>query len=204
MVVFVMTITRLDGLCSGALLAIALRNPEWQRRLSRWFFPGVVVAAGGLACLDQFWPILRSETYAAYSIGHLLLAATFVLLIGAAQTLPERHPLSRVLSTRFLVLFGKYSYAIYVFHKFVYLGVMQLDWSVIPEAIRGWAIFVSAVGGSLLAAQLSWAWLERPCLSLKRYFPRPDAVPAVAVDRFIEEESQRISTSTKSIVNAPV
>lgn len=174
MVVFVMTITRLDGLCCGALLAIALRSPGWRKRLACRLPRAACCSLVGIAGLDLVFPILRSETLAAYSVGHLLLALSFAALVGAAQSAPERHLLARFLSWRFLVTLGKYSYAIYLFHKFVYLGVTRLDWTGLPEPVRGWAIFACAVGGSLLTAQISWVLLERPCLSLKRYFPRPD------------------------------
>ncbi|WP_437227861.1 acyltransferase family protein [Planctomicrobium sp. SH661] len=175
MVVFVMTITRLDGLCMGALLAIALRNVRLQPLAIRWL-PGLAVGAmAGLACLDLVWPVLRSESFAAYSFGHLFTAMAFAALVGGAQCAPQQHVLARVLSWSFLGMLGKYSYAIYVFHKFVYLGVMQFDWSAIPESMRGWGIFGCTLALSLLAAQISWVLLERPCLSLKKYFPRPDA-----------------------------
>jgi len=183
MVVFVMTLTRLDGLCLGALLAILLRIPQWRERAARWFLPLTLCALSGLAVLNSFWPVLRSETFAAYSAGHFLLALAFTLLIGLAQCTSASRWVGRCLSFRFLVMFGTYSYAIYVFHKFVYLGVLQLDWSFLPETARGWLIFAATVAGSLAAAFLSSVLLERPCMALKKYFPRPDAVSAcLAVD----------------------
>ena len=182
MVVFVMTLTRLDGLCMGALLAILIRNEAWRVRFAPLLLPATVMAVLGLVCLDHVWPVMASESFAAYSAGHFLLALTFALLIGAAQYASPRSLPARTLSNPVLVLFGKYSYAIYVFHKFVYLGITHLDWSGVSESVRGWLIFATTVGSSLLAARISWVLLERPCLSLKQYIPRPDDVASIPAD----------------------
>jgi len=174
MVGFVMTITRFDGLCCGALLAIALRSKKWQPFFVKWSPRLALLAVMSVLGLDLVWPVLRSETYAAYSLGHLLTGVTFLFCVAAAQSVPAGHPLAKGLSIRPLLHLGKYSYAIYVFHKFAYEAVIRLDWSVLPESIRGWAIFATALLVSLVAARISWLILESPCLSLKRYFPRPD------------------------------
>jgi peptidoglycan/LPS O-acetylase OafA/YrhL len=182
MVPHVLTVTRLDSLCIGGLLAIGLRTPAFAPRVVPWLQRlawGVPVA---LLAIDGVWPILKSESFAAYSFGHTLTGVGYAILIGAVATVPERTLLARAFALPPLTLLGKYSYAIYVFHKFVYLGVSRLDWTGIPEPARGGLIFLATVGLSLLAAQTSWRLLEAPCLSLKRRFPRPDSPPARELD----------------------
>lgn len=204
MAVFVMTVTRLDGLCMGALLAVLLRNARWRSVYSAWFLPAAVCAFAGMAVLNLVWPVLRSETIAAYSAGHFLLALTYALLIAAAQCAPRGSLLTRLLSLRVLVIFGLYSYAIYVFHKFVYLGLQQLNWEPVPESVRGWLVFAATVAGSLAAAFVSGAILERPCLALKKYFPRPDEVdPANIRSRHAVQKRSPASVSVPRVQNVP-
>lgn len=172
---FVMTITRMDSLCAGALLALGVRSAFWRRqgvRWAPWCFPGALLLVFGL---DAAFPILKSESLAAGSLGHTLIALLFVSLIAALLAIPDRHPLSRLFCGRVLILCGKYSYAIYVFHRAMYYCVRELNWESVPETLRPWAIFMATLGASLVAAHISWLLLEGPCLSLKKYVPRPDA-----------------------------
>ncbi|WP_437187922.1 acyltransferase family protein [Planctomicrobium sp. SH668] len=173
--VFVMTVTRLDGLCIGALLAVALRSAGVRERLAAWLPSLAVFSFCAVVVIDAVFPILKSESYPATSFGHTILAFAFAMLIGAAQVVPKQHLVAQVLSFRVLTLLGKYSYAIYVFHRFVYWGVMEFDWSLLPDSLRGWSIFGVTLIGTILAARVSWVLLEQPCLSLKKFFPRPDA-----------------------------
>jgi len=179
---FVMTLTRLDGLCLGAGMAVLLTSlelPIWLRRSGPWLAAGMLLLLGAS---DLIWGITRSEWFAAYSIGHTLTAITFAAVIGAAATAAPESWLTRVLSLRLLLTMGKYSYAVYVFHRFVYQGVLQLPWDSIPPAIRGWGIFLTTCTGCWVAAQVSWIILERPCLSFKKYFPsaQPAAIAGAA------------------------
>ncbi len=172
---YVMTITRMDSLCAGALLAIAFRSPGW---LSRWghYLP-LLFAAGfvSLIGIDSVYPVLKSQSFAAYSVGHSLIAAVFALLTGTLVVLSRRHVLTGLFCFPGLTSLGKYSYAIYVFHRFVYRAVKSLDWSFLPESAHGWAIFMATLAGSYLIARISWIVWESPFLSLKVYLPRPDA-----------------------------
>lgn len=172
---YVMTITRMDSLCAGALLAIAFRSPGWASRWAK-YLPLICAASFVvLIGIDSVYPVLKSQSFAAYSIGHTLIATVFALLIGTLVLLSQRHLLSRLFCFPGLISLGKYSYAIYVFHRFVYRAVKSFDWSFLPESSQGWAIFAATLVSSYLLARISWILWESPFLALKVYMPRPDA-----------------------------
>lgn len=174
---YILMPARLDALLIGGGLAWMVRSVEgrrWVRRLQR----PVGVAAGLVLLGLALWrgagsrldPYVQVFGYAA-----LALAATAVI----ASALPggKAGRWRQVLASPWLQTFGKYSYAIYVFQ---YPIVALLD-SVVRPVLDVWsggavlpvslAIFVLASALSLLAARVSWALVEAPALSLKRFFP---------------------------------
>ncbi|MFG0336146.1 MAG: acyltransferase family protein [Maioricimonas sp. JB049] len=171
--VYVSTLTRLDSLCAGALLAIGIRDARMYPRIARSALPVAVVGAFAVAALDIVWPVLRYEMYGMHTVGHTLLAIVFTGVIAAAATVPPDHLLARVLTIRPLTRLGLYSYAIYVLHRPVYRVVQSFEWSGLSPTVRGYAIFAVSLALSVAVAAVSWIALERPMLSLKRYFPRP-------------------------------
>ncbi len=180
---YVMTITRMDSLCAGALLAIAFRSPGWRLRWAGYF---PIICAAAIVILlgtDAVYPVLKSESFAAYSIGHTLIATFFALLIGTLVILPQNHLLSRLFCFSGLVSLGKYSYAIYVFHRFVYRAVKSYDWSFLADSLQGWGVFAVTLALSYLVARISWLLWESPFLALKVYLPRPDETPDSPIDR---------------------
>lgn len=170
---YVMSLTRMDSLCMGAIVAIGMRHTALLQQWARWLPLVMCSAFVALVGVDVFYPVLKSQSFAAYSLGHTLLAISFVSLIASVVVVPPQHLLARVFSITPLLELGKYSYAIYVFHRFVYAGVMQFDWSAFPPMAAGWLIFFATLAGCLLIAQISWRFIEQPCLALKKYFPRP-------------------------------
>ncbi|MCA8998212.1 MAG: acyltransferase [Planctomycetaceae bacterium] len=176
-VTYVSTFTRLDSLCAGAMMAILIREPGTVRRWGPWLpkLAGTCVVL--LLGTDLLFPVLSSQSFSAYSVGHSLLAVTYAMVIGAAMVVPSQHLLARGFSAWPLLTLGKYSYAIYVVHRFVHSGVQRFDWTALPEPIQGGVIFAATVLGSLGVAMVSWYLLEQPFLKLKQFFPRPDEVP---------------------------
>lgn len=173
---YVMTVTRMDSLCLGALVAVGLRNEHVYRRCVGWL---PVLTAGALALLvgvDVFCPVLESQAVGSSSIGHTLIGLFFACLIATLATVPRGHLLHTAASILPLRTLGKYSYAIYVFHRFAHELIMRFDWSTFPEWGRGWGEFAATLALSVGIAKLTWAILEQPCLSLKKYAPRPDQV----------------------------
>lgn len=194
---YVMTTTRMDSLCAGALVALAVRNPDWINRWSRWMLPAFMATSILLVGTDVVWPVLESQSFAAYSLGHSLIALCFASLVATMFLLPAQHPLSRLFSLKPLLVLGKYSYAIYVFHRFVHAAVLKVNWSFAPESLQGIAIFMATLLGSLAVAQVSWVLLEKPFLQLKKYFPRPDEIDEKTETVRVGHDSNQPVTVTK-------
>jgi len=172
-VMYVTTITRMDSLALGALFAIGLRSPIWYSRLCRYAVPVMLGLAGLIVGLDLVWPILKTQTAGAQTIGHTLLGFLFGAVVFTAAALKPNHVAARFLSQRWLTLPGQFSYAMYVMHRPVHKLVTKVDWSIVPAAIQPLAIFIVTLALSLACAALSWKFFEKPFLSLKAWFPRP-------------------------------
>lgn len=149
------TFSRMDGLLAGAALAASPRLRQMASRAAPFVLPI------GIVCL-LFLP--------AFSVVFFTNAIAFATLVARAS-----YGGFKLLRWRVLRSFGKYSYAIYLFHFIIIELLLRLRGRFSP---RIFAVFALAVGISLSygLAWLSWKWLEYPCLKLKRFFPHPDQV----------------------------
>jgi len=190
---------RMDGLAVGALLALASHGRRGITWLAR---PALFVAAGAVLVLvlvvlrnhGSFWygdrPVhqlgLKSllkapaETILDFTrvqtIGYTLLALLFgAALVRAIVTSPTS-PFGRLLNSRGLRFFGKYSYGLYVFHGLLMWWVK--DGLLLAWLARGLHSFylgllahlVVLTVASTSVALLSWHLYEKHFLKLKRFF----------------------------------
>ena len=175
---YVMTFTHLDPLAVGGLLAVAVRDPyagpATLRRIKglAWLSPAAllaVLAAAGGEC--EFWNpriAVFAFTPLAFLFGGLLLVA----LRPSGQSVA-----TRLFGSGPLRSFGRYSYAIYLFHFAVAHAVKAkvLDPSRYEPGTAGFlaaagGFLALAVGGSWAAGWLSWHLYEKHFLRLKRFF----------------------------------
>jgi peptidoglycan/LPS O-acetylase OafA/YrhL len=181
--VYIVTPGRLDPLAVGALLAVAAREPGGLRALARparWVFAGTFAALaawfvwrGGI---DGLAPAVQIAGYSA--LAWLFGALLVLVLVAPGDTL-----LHRVFASGFLRSFGKYSYALYLFHLPVRAALRDTVYgqdqfprilgSLVPGQILFYAISTALAFG---LAMLSWALFEKRFLALKRHF---EAVPRV-------------------------
>jgi peptidoglycan/LPS O-acetylase OafA/YrhL len=182
----VLTPTRIDTLAFGALLAIAARA---DGGLARWRRPlnlAAIVCGVALLATLPFRIRLANEDFDIVTIGFTLIAivASAFVLFGATAapgTLGYR-----VLANPVLRAFGRYSYALYVFH-FPVVGILHAR-GLAPDArpaILGShlpaqiAFTALCLGVSFVIALASWYLLENPLLQLKAYFPYDKATRPV-------------------------
>ena len=174
------TVARWDALALGAVLAILLRSEagrDWLRRIN------FRVGAAGLGVLVVFGLFHRGFLTGDFLIdvwGHSAVAIFFAALLGAA-VLPTNRVTSavqRAFETDWIRFFGRYSYAIYVFHD----PILQMAkpsftiWINQGGAAERFARFVayeaSMLGASTAVALVSWHLIEKHCLRLKDRWTR--------------------------------
>jgi peptidoglycan/LPS O-acetylase OafA/YrhL len=166
------TFCRMDSLLVGALCALLyLRHAGGKpiRHLTAWcvapltaFVVLAIVTHGALAFVQ--------------SIGFSLLAIGFgALILGAAVHDREANPVQRVLRNPGLSRVGKYSYGMYVYHVPLLGACELLVFDRLPAALVAQPVFAIAYvcGLALLTfvvAAMSYRYVERPILGLKRHF----------------------------------
>ena len=160
------TITHLDGLAVGSMLAIALRMLDWSPAVWKWIARAALgVGAAGVVLMlhrGSAW----TDTLLAIGFGGMLLAA----LIG--QSTPRPTLYCRALTLRPLLFVGKISYGLYVIHILVFSELggyvdKHLERFGIPGNL---AIVAIRLAASIGFAALMWYCFEKPILGLKRYF----------------------------------
>jgi len=190
MVAYLLTPTHMGGLLMGAYLAVEIRKPKGRALVAASWKP--IAAIGGVCLLFLIEQMgqLRWEPRIGNLASFSVLGLFFAAVVGGAVVAPKESPLSRVLANPVLRSFGKYSYAIYVFHNLLAYWMHRAGFGVAD---------LPTVGGSHLPARLlyillgttlsyavavaSWHLLEKRFLALKDRFPyaAPRAAGAAAV-----------------------
>ena len=177
------TVTRMDDLLAGALIALAFLRPQAARyaRVLRvaWVAPLAVFAASMM---------LAPPAMALQTVGFSLLAAGFAALVlgvalgDAAADAGRPDSLQRILRFSALRRVGRYSYGMYVYHVPM-LGICELlIFDRASPALRANVPFALAyvtflTVATFAVAAVSYELVERRILALKRYF-EPGVAPA--------------------------
>jgi peptidoglycan/LPS O-acetylase OafA/YrhL len=194
-VVYLLTPSQLGGIAIGGAFAIVLRSRGGIRQLgpwARWMLVGapLLVVAIALAAtparflVDPFSPLLDPASRLMDPTNPMMdsLGMLVVQLVGAAMIVValSGKPLPRfvrLLETRPLRAFGRWSYAMYLMHTpvifVIYFGGLRHGWphllgSTLPVQLLFSAI---CIGVTVAFAALSWRFYEKPILGLKRLFP---------------------------------
>ena len=179
----VLPITRGDTLFVGGLLAIEYRRAglDWYAGIARFAAPAAVVVLAVLTLQYGQLDYMDRGTAMFGSIAIMLLSAS-ALVVGASSSATR---LGTQLRSPFLRFFGRYSYAIYIVHTAVLAGMNHYRPFALLPIIGGFALPAQAVwafayvGVSTGVAILSWHFVEKHFLRLKKFFPyRPK--PALA------------------------
>jgi peptidoglycan/LPS O-acetylase OafA/YrhL len=177
-VVYRATLTHMDGLLFGALLAMLDEEKESALALAwaRVRKPAFYVSFATLLLL-----IVATKGFGTYDrrvmlVGYPVMALAF----GAAVSLGAHGEFSagvqRVLSNGLLPAVGKISYGMYIFHWFlvVFLSPMQEEWnkgqSAAVATLAGFAFIVGGIAVTYAVAWCSFRWVEAPFLKLKEKF----------------------------------
>lgn len=167
--------SQLDYLGMGALLSVVMKRPSI---IQPRYFSQIIFIVGVVGF---------SFTHFAGMFGFIkqtFLAMIFCSLIYISS-IGIKGVIGKILSSRPLVFIGKISYGIYILHM---LAPFFWNWFLYTSPIPGYRIFLRLgipeyiynhflfmllfyIVFTLLFSTISWFFLERPILSLKRYFP---------------------------------
>lgn len=162
---------RMDTLAMGASLAILVRS-SWYLRVQRWSLPCFAVAVGVLAMICGVRHTVDRYDFAMATIGYSVIAVAYGALL--LSCLKKGSVSERVFSWKLLRIFGKYSYALYIYHLSLAAVLHPLKDYLIAETrsfLTGSAAYlVLALAINLAVASLSFQLFESPILRLKARF----------------------------------
>jgi peptidoglycan/LPS O-acetylase OafA/YrhL len=171
---YVFTLTRMDGLLIGGMLAILIRE---QVRLLEKITPALLTTSLLLIIsIYLFTHSFADNNPLFIKIGYTLFDIFFGCIIILLFTTGNfgRH-LRAILERKFLLFFGKYSYGIYVYHwiLFCFLNPRLLTWFnklsisfIDPQIFAALSCTLMAIGISYLSYNL----FEKQFLKLKIFF----------------------------------
>jgi peptidoglycan/LPS O-acetylase OafA/YrhL len=190
----VLTLSCVDTLGAGALLALTSRATDAAAPARRQLLRGVALPLGlgvfGALVVLRF--VGRGAT-ARIVVGDTALLLVFVWLVDRAAT-GFGGRVRSVLEFRPLTYLGTISYGVYLYHDFVppLLRLLRDDLRLdigFPDQL-GPVKLLYVVALTVPIAALSWHVLERPLNDLKRYFPCVSEAPASARDSSAAEVPQ--------------
>ena len=160
------TFTRIDSLLIGALIAILYRfKPEF---LIKSALPALILSTFAIALIIIHQKKLDfPKLVDTFTLWDIFFGA--ILIFSISQ---KNNWLKSLLGTRVFKFFGKYSYGLYVYHQPVnklmfdkVIGPMQINFPYLPIVAT-----MTCLGITIVIALLSYNLIEKPFLSLKKYF----------------------------------
>lgn len=165
--------TRADALMTGCMLALWLRIDNAKRMTTNPLFLRLLKIAGPMSAVGLAIVFLKahwSEPYMFYFGYCAIEVMSGILLLHAL--LNESSPIPRLLRTAPMVWIGTVSYGLYLYHYPIFhvLRASRVDYGTI--------LIVGSVATFSLAA-LSFHYVEKPILKLKRHFAPAGAPKSV-------------------------
>jgi peptidoglycan/LPS O-acetylase OafA/YrhL len=162
------TLTRLDPIALGALLAVTLdgRLPSFrnQTRIGLFATGLILFTVAGMYFRDAPDRLVL----VGYPVGALGSLCLFLGFLGTSWRLGAVP-----------IYLGRISYGLYVFHLLAI--AIARTWIQVGRGAVEWGIqFGAALGITILMAAISYRYLESPFLRLKDRFSRDDLVPVTA------------------------
>jgi peptidoglycan/LPS O-acetylase OafA/YrhL len=178
----VLTPFQLDSLALGAFIAVYLRQPDGEAGVRRLIVPLTVAGIGllllqfGIRHFSEHGNSVLSLRSGAF---HVLLAALMLKALSA----PVSSGWAFFFRSRPMIMLGKYSYGLYVYHHFfshyfIVHGTEDALASMIGSRTAALAIqAVFGMAASMVIAWLSYEYFEKYFLKLKRFWSSAGASP---------------------------
>ncbi len=176
----VWTLARMDALAVGAFIAVLFRLPGGLAIMRRWA-PHIAVAAG-----IPLGILLRYDVALA-TVSHTLVALLFGAVLILCLSASPLTVLGKATGASVLRFFGRYSYALYVFHPpliwFKPAFTLAFVPTVFGSQLPGYLLWlVMSIGACVVIAEISWHLIEAPFLRLKRFFPYQSTITNPSLD----------------------
>lgn len=175
----VLTPCRVDTLCAGAWLALLMADERRVEGLLRHAKRAAVLFAAAVIVVSVWCAVTGLWVPTLHQLRNSLYAGFFATLV--ILSIDQRSGvLGQLFQSRFLQLFGRYSYGLYVYHAILLWTFMEYG---VERRLDAWlgnhtltmvAIATVGTGLSFAVAVLSYELLEARFLALKRFF---DTVP---------------------------
>jgi peptidoglycan/LPS O-acetylase OafA/YrhL len=171
---YVLTPARLDALAVGATLALIVRDRSDARVAERWAKPVLIVTSALLAVLFVMKRGLYKEDAVVGTIGLTLVAGASGAVLLLCLTMSNKLGGKWKNASGTLKFFGKYSYALYLFHQpiAVALASPSIKTMAMPGVgglplVRVLGFSTTGLVMSIAAALTSWHLWEKHFLKLK-------------------------------------
>ncbi len=173
------TVCRMDSLAIGAVVALAARDPNDRKKLLKWARRLALPALGAIILGRVLNPTCTGgpgdvPTFFMSTFELTLAGIFFGAWIAIAVSSHQKSPGNRILSSRFLRFFGKYSYCLYVCHLpvIVIFAKAGLNADHLATLLHSRVLSVLTVDGvagavSITIALASWHLYEKQWLKLK-------------------------------------
>jgi peptidoglycan/LPS O-acetylase OafA/YrhL len=174
---YVLTIARMDALAVGALLALIFRDPNCRAILARWIWPAGMLSGAVLITIFAWKRGFHVTDELVLTIGFSALALMFGALVSLSIIVPQNTWLGKLFSHPILSTFGRYSYALYIFHPIVVfahqelIGKKALPFFLGSQLPALGLLIATLTGVTLSIAWCSWHAYESHFLKLKSLFP---------------------------------
>jgi peptidoglycan/LPS O-acetylase OafA/YrhL len=171
--VYFLTLTRMDGLALGALLAIF--EPQIVANRSALFGRFRLVLFVTVPLVIVGFALFGGQlNYWFRTVKFLAIAICGAMTLGMLLTCDDRHPLRRFFASRFMVFTGRLSFGLYVFQS--------LCFNIFENFVPGFnSLLRLPIAFAMLygIAWLSFRYFESPILKYKCYFaydrePKPE------------------------------
>lgn len=151
------TDVRLDAMLIGALLALIYHRLPLSRLSAATVSAAGTAAAGGFLAAAL---LLQRDQPVLYQGGFTLIAVLAAVMV--AVTVDGRWSWCRLLETRPVVMIGRLSYSLYLWHYGVFVFVGEIG-AGLPAPVR----VVLGFTGAFAGAAISYVAVERPMLRMK-------------------------------------
>jgi peptidoglycan/LPS O-acetylase OafA/YrhL len=165
------TLTRIDTIIIGSSIALLFHIVDIRKyiRYCKYMIP-VLISLMIVFAFHNERGFIRDNSL-IMTFGFTIIGLIYGCLLILSLNVQESSMLRFLLRSDILSFFGKYSYAMYLFHMPIIVIYIYLFKKIDAHGFIFWFLFLtSSLATTVIAALISWHTLEKPFLQLKRYF----------------------------------